>query len=365
MAAAAASLIPELEQVVAQGSPEKRAQTLRQVTTLFLEGADQFTAEHVDLFDDVIGYLIEEIETQALAELARRIAPVPNAPREVVRTLAGNDDIAVAGPVLEQACFDQPALRYLAETKSQEHLLAISRRSEINEALSHILVMRGDQNVAYSVADNHRAQLSDLSFSRLVARAQQDSELAEKVGSRSDIPPRLFRQLLIQATEVVQNRLLSRTKPETAAEIRKVLAVVSGKIGADVAPRSYGEAMAAVRARHEVHALDEDDVLGYADAGKYEETIAALATICGVPVEVVDRLMAGERYDPVLILARSAGFSWATTRSMITIVPGAKGTSTQAIEAARENFERLTTTTAQRVVRFWQVRQGVNDAIEG
>ena len=49
---------------------------------------------------------------------------------------------------------------------------------------------------------------------------------------------------------------------------------------------------------------------------------------------------------------------------MITIVPGAKGTSTQAIEAARENFERLTTTTAQRVVRFWQVRQGVNDAIE-
>jgi len=28
---------------------------------------------------------------------------------------------------------------------------------------------------------------------------------------------------------------------------------------------------------------------------------------------------------------------------------------------ARENFERLTVTTAQRVVRFWQVRQGTGD----
>ena len=86
--AVAASLIPELERAVAQGTAEKRAATLRRITTLFLDGATQFTDEHVKLFDDVMGYLIEEIETQALAELARRIAPIPNAPPDVVRTLA-------------------------------------------------------------------------------------------------------------------------------------------------------------------------------------------------------------------------------------------------------------------------------------
>ena len=72
--------------------------------------------------------------------------------------------------------------------------------------------------------------------------------------------------------------------------------------------------------------------------------------------------MGGERSDPVLILARSAGFSWNTTRAIITTRPGAKGTSTQAIDAAKENFDRLTPTTAQRVVRFWQVRQGTQRA---
>ncbi len=142
----------------------------------------------------------------------------------------------------------------------------------------------------------------------------------------------------------MQQRLLARAKPETASEIRKVLALVSDQVGAKAATRSYADAMAVVRIRHDERALGEEDVVEYADAGKYEETIAALATICGVPVEVVDRLMGGDRYDPVLILARSAGFSWNTTRAIITTVPGAKGTSTQAIEAARENYERLTTT---------------------
>ena len=71
-----ASLLPELEEVVQHGTAEKRAETLRRITGLFLDGAQNFGDDHVALFDDVIGYLIEEIEAKALAELARRIAPV-------------------------------------------------------------------------------------------------------------------------------------------------------------------------------------------------------------------------------------------------------------------------------------------------
>ena len=112
-----ASLLPELEDVVQHGSVEKRAETLRRITTLFLDGASNFNDDHVALFDDVIGCLIEEIEAKALAELARKLAPVPNAPEDVVRTLAKNDDIAVAGPVLQKAKLDDPELKYIAETK--------------------------------------------------------------------------------------------------------------------------------------------------------------------------------------------------------------------------------------------------------
>src|ERR1035441_6359749 len=135
-----ASLLPELEEVVQHGSAEKRAETLHRITSLFLDGAPSFNKEHVALFDDVIGCLIEEIEVKALAELARRLAPVPNAPTGVVVALARNDDIAVAGPVLKQAHIGDPDLKYIAETKSQAHLLALSTRLGINETLSKTIV---------------------------------------------------------------------------------------------------------------------------------------------------------------------------------------------------------------------------------
>ena len=40
---APASLLPELEDVVQHGSPERRAETLRRITTLFLDGAPTST----------------------------------------------------------------------------------------------------------------------------------------------------------------------------------------------------------------------------------------------------------------------------------------------------------------------------------
>ena len=355
-----ASLLPELEDVVQHGSAEKRAETLRRITTLFLDGAPSFRAEHIALFDDVIGCLIEEIEAKALAELARRIAPVANAPAGVVSTLAKNDDIAVAGPVLKQARLADRDLMYIAENKSQAHLLAMSTRLGINEALADTLVERGDREVARSIANNRHAHLSDNAFTTLVECAEQDGVLAEKVGMRTDIPPRLFRQLLMRASEVVQKRLLAKAKPETQTEIRRVLAQITDEVAAKAAPRNYAAALAAVRRLHSQHKLGETDIADFARFGKYEETIAALAILCAVPVEVVDRLMNGERSDPVLILARASGFGWQTVKAILNGRPGAKP-SPHGLDVARENFERLTVITAQRVVRFWQVRQGTGD----
>jgi uncharacterized protein (DUF2336 family) len=332
-----ASLLPELEDVVRHGSAEKRAETLRRITTLFLDGAPSFNVEHVALFDDVIGRLVVEIEAKTLAELARRIAPIPNAP-------AGADS----------------DLKYIAETKSQAHLLAMSTRLGISEALADIMVERGDREVARAIANNQHAQLSDNAFTALVKRAEQDGVLAEKVGMRTDIPPRLFRQLLMQASEMVQRRLLAKAQPETQSEIRRILARVTDEVAAKAAPRNYTAALAAVRALHQERKLGEADIIESAKAGKYEETIAALSIMCAVPVEVVDRLMNGERADPILILARAAGFGWSTARAVLNARPGGKP-SPQTLDAARENFERLTATTAQRVVLFWQVRRGTGD----
>jgi uncharacterized protein (DUF2336 family) len=355
--AATASVIPELEEVIQYGSRARRAETLRRITGLFLDGASRFREEHVALFDEVFGRLIEEIETKARAELAISLAPVSNAPLQVLRVLANDDDISVAAPVLQQAQrLDDAALVDIASTKSQAHLLAICGREAIGEVVTDVLILRGDREVARHVADNRGARLSDDGFSALVKRAENDGVLAEKVGVRPDIPPRLFRELLMQATEVVQQRLLAAAKPETQAEIRRVLAKVSDEMGADATPRDYKEAQRTVLALHHAGRLNEAILSEFAAAGRIAETVVSLSQLCKVPLAVVDRLMDGERPDPVLILSKAAGFGWPTVQAIILARRNGKGVPSRELGIVAANFERLSASTARRVVRFWQIR---------
>jgi uncharacterized protein (DUF2336 family) len=355
-----ASLIPELEEVLARGSAERRTRTLQRITSLFLNGADQFSGEHVSLFDNVFIRLIDEIETKARAELSHRLAPVSNAPIEAVRVLAKDDDISVAGPMLQHSTrLPDADLIEIAKTKGQPHLLAISGRTGIAEAVTDELVRRGDRQVVRGVAGNRRARISERSFSALVNRAERDGELAEKVGTRPDIPPRLFRELLLQATEVVQKRLLAAAPPDTQAEIRRVLSKVSHETVV-ARRRDYAVAARTIDALRQQGSLNEGALVEFANARQYEETVVALARLCSVPVDVVDRLMGGDRADPILILCRAAGWEWPTAKVLIQARPDGKGTPSHMLDSAFANFERLSPATAQRVTRFWRARPAFN-----
>src|SRR5271168_3844074 len=353
---AALSLIPELEGVVQCGSRQKRVETSQRVTKLFLDGASRYNDAHVDLFDDVFGRLIEEIETKALAELSNLLASVGNAPVKVLRTSANDDDISVAGPVLKLAPrLAEADLIDLANTESQAHLHAISARQALGEAVTDVLVRRGDSEVAGGVADNRSARISESSFFRLVKRAENDGILAEKVGMRTDVPPQLFRELLSKATAIVHKRLLVSATPEQQTEIHSVLEKVSKEVGDRVGPRDFRAAQRVVLSLHRAGHMNETALAAFANDGKYEETVVALAALAKVPVNVADRLSASDRPDPVLILCKAAGLGWPTVKSVISLRPDGKTPNNQALDAAFANYGRLSASTAQRVVRFWQV----------
>ena len=65
---------------------------------------------------------------------SRRIAPRPDAPADVLRTLGNDDDIGVAEPVLKLSPrLAETDLVNIVSAKGQGHLRAISERSELGE----------------------------------------------------------------------------------------------------------------------------------------------------------------------------------------------------------------------------------------
>jgi uncharacterized protein (DUF2336 family) len=351
--------IPELDELIMRGSRERQTETLERVTAFFLDGASRFNEDHVQLFDLVFTRMLDHIGTTARSELSCRLAPVGNAPAAAVRRLAHDDSIAVAGPVLKQARLSEGDLIDIVQNKSQAHLLAISTRVRLAEPVTDVLLRHGDQEVLRSLADHRGARLSRDGFCILVERAKTDAVLAEKILLRPDVPPRLVHDLLLTATDAVRRGLI----PRAAAEKRS--GVGHAPATASIGSRDNSRAQRRIAALHQEGKLDEALLIAFAENGEYEQMIAALASLCAVPVEVVDRLMDAEQPDPVLILCKSAGWAWTTTAAILKARPCSARASSENFDNARADFDRLSLTTARRVVRFWQVRPRTIDDGQG
>ena len=354
------SLIAELDEAMQSGSSDRRMATLRRVTDLLLSQADLYDSEQIALFDDVLLRLIEHIEMRALAELGERLAPVENAPVGIIRHLANHDEIEVAGPVLKDSKrLSPPDLVEIASVKSQDHLLAISQRAEIDETVTDVLVDRGSREVARTVAINSGARLSQTGFATLIKRAEHDDVLAELTARRPDLPPQLFAQLLAKATETVKAKLMASLRPEAAEDVARTLNKVARELQAPSPGRDYTEALNRMNAVQADGRLDESIVLDTAKANQFEDTAAALALLCSVPIELIDRLMQGSRIDALLIPCKAAGLGWPATKAVVRLTPAQGATSEPAFETAKKDFANLSVVSAKRIMRFWQVRASV------
>jgi uncharacterized protein (DUF2336 family) len=353
------SLFDDLDAALQSGSSEKRVAMLRQVTDLFLNETDRLNEEQIGVFDNVLVQLIERIETRTLVEISERLAPVANAPIEVTLNLARHSEIGVAGPILTNSSrLTTAQLVDIAKTKSQDHLLAISGRANIEAAVTDVLMDRGNKAVIHGVAGNSGALFSENGFAALLKAAEHDDKLAETTGSRLDLPVHLLRELLLRATEAVRSRLLSRTPPEFQDQVRIALGVAAKAVDQETSkPRDFQAAKAFVELLRSKGELQESTLFEFARTRKYEETAVALSLLSSTSLEIITPLMKSPRDDGLLIPCKVADCKWETVGAILaTKLPPGSAPKTEH-EKLRVDFEKLSKPNAQRLLRFWKVRE--------
>jgi uncharacterized protein (DUF2336 family) len=356
---AATSLIPELDEIVKNGSAEKRAAAITKLAELFVQGASIFGPEHVDLFDGILIGLVPSAEPAARAGVAARFASLPNAPPGVVNYLAREDEIRIAGPILSRSpLVNEKVLMEIARAKGQAHLAAISERDTLAAPLTDVILRRADREVVRVLAKNSGANFSAAGYSGLINRAVDDGVLALSLGQREDISPDGLKDLLSKSVDIVRRRMFETAKPKQRVAINQAMLEISSAPRARLVKRDFAPAQRLVLALHNSGGLNEAALLNFAKEHKYEEAVAALSAMSGVRLATVDQLILGDRYDPILLIARAIGLEWATARALIVLRLGpGKMPSPPDIEEARLNYERLSTTTAQRVLVFWRARE--------
>ena len=238
------SLIDDLNAALAAGGDRERRRILERVADLFAAGSRGYSSRQIDLFDDVLRKLCTDVEVKARARLARRLAHVDNAPPQLIRSLAFDDAIAVAEPVLIEAQLLTDAdLVENATTKSQDHLFAIAQRLKLSERVTDILVERGNRRVINKVAANSGARFSLAGYGKLTHRARRDRTLTMALARRRDLPRQYFLKLLETASASMRAKL-EAANPQAVAAIRDTVDEVAAGLQQEVRETSQRYAAA-------------------------------------------------------------------------------------------------------------------------
>lgn len=347
-------LIQQLDSSISHSTDERRAAMLRHLTDLFLVGSEEYSDEEIDLIDDVFVRLVSSIEESSRALLAIRLGPVASAPPKILRLLACDDIIEVASPVLTQA--EQLATETLVEcarTKNQEHLLAISRRKFLPEAVTDVLVVRGDQQVVLSTAKNVGARFSGKGFDALVRRSKGDDQLGACVGSRPDLPPHMLERLLEAASATVRAKLEAERR-YIKTEIETVVGEVAERIRTEATnkPMSYAAAQVLAESLLRAGQLNTKKIEEFSIDGRFEELVASLSSLSNVPIATIEGNMRDTNGQLLLVLAKATGLSWEATRNIMVLAAQRYRRSASDIEQAMSSFNRLKQSTAQQILDF-------------
>jgi uncharacterized protein (DUF2336 family) len=352
------SLLDELIASVPTGNVDQRLRILHRISDLFAAGSRNYSHEQIALFDDVLQQLAADIEVKARAKLAHHLAMMETAPPKMIRTLAFDNEIKVAEPILihSQQLTDDDLVEN-ASTKSQDHLYAIAQRLKLSEAVTDVLVDRGDQRVVHKVVKNKGARFSLAGYGKLTSRARFDRKLTLALGERSDIPRQYFIKLLDAASSNVRAKL-EAANPRLVAEIRDSVDEVATEMQREVRKGSpaYKAAVREAKRRFNVRPITEASVHGPAHAQDFEKTAVALARLGVFPIDLVERALLDEGEDMVLLLAKAAGCSWTTARELLVMYAAKRSLQPDEITEAFERYRKLSKETARNIVNFYEQR---------
>jgi uncharacterized protein DUF2336 len=351
------NLVSDLEKAITARSTEAGAM-LQQITDLFLLNVGHYSIDQLDVYDTVLQELIGKVEVAARARLAQRLAPLNHAPRGTVRSLALDDAIEVAEPILSKStALDDDTLTQCIAVKGQEYLLAIATRNKVSELVSHQLIAKGNNKVLGTLASNPGAAISDPSFGILVRKSVDDDWLSECVGKRKDIPEHHLRELLYKASEIVRQRLIT-VNPEFSDIIQEILPLSR----ASTAKPSFGlsEHYRAAERVVKSRQLTEAVVNEFAAKKQLPELFVSIAQLSGLSVHEIERLFMGTWTSPVAIILKAIGFHLRTVDAIYrSRLPSGEVIHGDLVQTKAE-FIALRRPTAERILRFFYAKRAVH-----
>ncbi|HEX3918211.1 MAG TPA: DUF2336 domain-containing protein [Caulobacteraceae bacterium] len=353
------SKLQDLIDLAKEPSSAKRRELLREVTDLFFVNPDHRPGE-MALFDEVLSQLAGEMEVAVRAELAGRIADAEPGPSKLLRGLAADAAIEVARPVLEgSASLSEEDLMAVAKRHGQDHLKAISRRGSVSQALSDVIVARGDDETLGVLLGNDGARLSRQAQEAAVDRAEANPALHAAVVNRRDLPPDLLNEMYFVVESKLRAKILERNAAVDPATLEAALQAGRNRVATrdGSLPADYADAERDVRSMVARKALTPKALASMLRNRESTRFMVALAELAGIDFHTARLILERRELDALAIVCKAADFERSLFLTFAVLV---LDRDADAMGRAREYgdlYGNLPKEAAQRTLRFWRMRR--------
>ena len=353
-----ASRLPDLLLLAQEPSSEKRRVLLRELTEHFFGASTRSAAEDA-LYDTVLTSLTAEMETAVRAELSARFARSPNAPRGLISRLA-NDDAEVAQAVLRASSVltDDDLLR-IVRSRGQDHLRAVSERATVSEAVSEVIVERGDDETLGTLLRNDGARLSRTASETAVERAKANPALHEATVQRQALPPDLLNEMYFVVEARLRQQILEQNAAMDPVLLESALAAGRDRVATEhgALPADYSECLAYVNELKAAAQLTPTMLARFLRSGSRTSFLIALAQLADVDFHTASQIVEKKELDALAVICKAADLDRSLFLTFAVVIIGGEDNAMGKASSYAKLYAELQRDAALRTLRFWRMRR--------
>ncbi len=292
---------------------EVRAALARKIARLVPHLKNEESDRVRDLTLETLQRLAQDQLPRVRAIVATEIKACKAAPADLVRRLARDPELSVAGPVLEYSPLlsDADLLEIVNLVRVSDRIAAIARRRNLSVAVCDAVIASMDIPATAALLDNQAANISRTSLEALVDRAAGIEAWHAPLVRRPNLSARVVRRIAGFVSSALIEKLAERPglDSETAASLKQKTrrAINEGALeeGDTSAVRLVREAVAG-------GTLDDHFVTAAADLGQRDVVLHALSHLAQADQAAVQRVLESRNARAVTALAWRAGLQMRT-----------------------------------------------------
>ncbi len=276
---------------------------------------------------EALEILAQDQVTRVRQILSEALKDVAGAPPELIRRLAKDVELVVAGPVLQfsPVLTDEDLIEIIGSDPIHGALAAISNRSEVSEDISDALIAANESDVIAALLSNPSAQIREETLDSILDRATDEEQWHAPLVKRPVLPSGAAARLARFVTENLLTLLIERKDLDssTASAVRLVVerrlkeggsgpeeAAPKNKKRKDPPPGQKKESpLSMAKALKKEGKLDEACVSQALKKGDKDLVIAALSVLAKVKLKTVKKIVSAHSAKGLVSLSWKAGLS--------------------------------------------------------